>query len=213
MEYQRSDCIDVTEEETKTCITLPEEKILVCKREHKLIPLIACAIILFMASIFTVSGGLLIFLFLESIPLLFSFLLLMGILTLLAVTKIIIDWYFHIYAITTRKIIEIRSVPFFGEYIDDLFLDQVRTTEVDAKIPSFFHELLNMGNVTVGFDRPSHDKVFALFNISKPRQTAMYLSDALEELMKPSQVWFQEGKPNEHVRISEDIFNGRVANA
>ncbi|TSC64060.1 MAG: Uncharacterized protein G01um101493_254, partial [Microgenomates group bacterium Gr01-1014_93] len=200
-----------------TCVTLPGEEILVAKREHKFIPFISEIVIFSLVLPLSSIGALISIFLLQSITILVSFLLLMGILTILAITKVIIDWYFHLYIITSRKIMEIRVVPFFGERIDDVFLDQVRTTEIDAKIPTFFHEFINMGNVTIAFDRPSHDKVFMLENIPKPRQTAMYLCDALEHLMRDTQeppgIWFQQQKPSEHSRFHEDIYNGRTVHA
>lgn len=217
MEYEKADCIDLEENEAKTCITLPGEKILTGKRAHSFIPFFSSVITLTASLFFTISGALLFYFILQSIPLLLSFLVLMVTLTIFAITKIIVDWYFHLYIVTTRKIMEIRSVPFFGERIDDVFLDQVRTTEVDAQIPTFLHELLGMGNVIIAFDRPSHDKVFILENIPRPRQTAMYLCDALEDLMRPSEepskIWFQHEKPSEHSKFTEDLIEGRTAHA
>lgn len=209
----RKGLIELTENDLTGCLTLPNEKIIIAKRSHLLIPL-AISISILLTGIFATS--LLIYLLImtvQSPALTISFASISLTLTSLAISKVVIDWYFHIYIVTSRKILEVRCVPFFSDTIDNVFLDQVRTTEVDTVIPSFIHELLDIGSVTVAFDRPSHDEVYTLSNIKDPRETAKFLADALENLMRPAPVWFSPEKSTDVIKFTEDVFNGKVAHA
>lgn len=205
--------VELTESDLKSCLTLPNEKIVIAKRKHPIIPIIASLGILiislfanaFLIYAFTITS--------QSLWLAFSFILITSMFTNLAISKTIIDWYYHIYIVTNRKILEVRCIPFFSDMIDDVFLDQVRTTEVDTIIPSFIHELLDIGSVTVAFDRPSHDEVYTLSNIKNPRETASFLADSLESLMRPASVWFNPEKSTDIIKFTEDIFNGKMAHA
>ncbi len=125
--------------------------------------------------------------------------------------KITIDWYYHIYIATNRKLLEIRSKPLFSDKIDNVFLDQVRTTEVDTSIPTFIHEFLDMGNVIIEFDRPSHGEPFTLSNIKDAEGTAEFLSDVLENIMRPGPVWFGPTKSTDVIKFTEDIYPPRLA--
>ena len=205
--------IELASNDLKGCLSLPDEEIIIAKRKHILV-LIATSVSILFTGIFATS--LLIYLLsttIRSTPLTISFVLIALTLTFFAISKTIVDWYYHIYIVTTRKILEVKCIPFFSDTIDNVFLDQVRTTEVDTIIPSFMHELLDIGSVTVAFDRPSHDEVYTLSNIKNPRETAKFLADALENLMRPASVWFNHEGSNEITKFTEDIFNGKVAHA
>jgi len=205
--------IELSSDDLKGCLSLSDEEIIIAKRKHVLV-LIATSVSILFTGIFTT--GLLIYLLytiLQSPPLTISFVLIALTLTSFAISKAIVDWYYHIYIVTTRKILEVKCIPFFADTIDNVFLDQVRTTEVDTIIPSFIHELLDIGSVTVAFDRPSHDEVYTLSNIKDPRETAKFLADALEDLMRPASVWFNHERGNEITKFTEDVFNGKVAHA
>lgn len=205
--------VELTEDDLKGCLTLPDEKIVIAKRQHPLI-LTITSLSIFLVGLFTTILLAYILTFaLHSFGLTLSLILITSLLTSLAISKATIDWYYHIYIVTTRKILEIRCIPFFSDTIDDVFLDQVRTTEVDTIIPSFIHELLDIGSVTVAFDRPSHDEVYTLSNIKDPRETASFLADSLESMMRSAPVWFHPDKSTDVIKFTEDIFNGRVAHA
>lgn len=208
----RMGLIELNENDLVRCLSLPNEKIILAKRKHPLIPIAISTSILF-TGLFTT--GLLVYLLsitLQSAALTISFALILLTLTSFAISKAVIDWYFHIYIVTNRKILEIKCIPFFSDTIDDVFLDQVRTTEVDTAIPNFIHELLDIGSVTVAFDRPSHDEVYTLSNIKNPRETANLLADSLENLMRPASVWFNPKKSNDFIKFNEDTYE-KVAHA
>ena len=209
----RRELIELTSDDLKGYLSLPDEEIIIAKRKHILVLIATSTSILFIG-IFATS--LLIYLLstiIRSTLITITFVLIALTLTSFAISKTIVDWYYHIYIVTTRKILEVKCIPFFSDTIDNVFLDQVRTTEVDTIIPSFMHELLDIGSVTVAFDRPSHDEVYTLSNIKNPRETAKFLADALENLMRPASVWFNHVGSNEITKFTEDIFNEKVAHA
>lgn len=122
--------------------------------------------------------------------------------------KQIIDWYYHLYIITSRKITEVVCAPFFSDAINDVILDQVRITEIDVKITNAIGEFLDVGDIIITFDRPSHETVFTIKSIKDPTKVGAYLSDELESIMHSMAVWFQRGQMPEHVKFNEDIFPG-----
>lgn len=93
--------------------------------------------------------------------------------------KIILDWYFHIYVITNRKILELSYSPFGNCIISDILLDQVKCTEVDMGSPGFFYQLFDIGNIAITFDRPTHQQEFILEKIKDYRQVGSHLGRLL----------------------------------
>lgn len=200
---------DFTSNQLKKFLTLPGEELIVARRQHPLLLILALLTTLGVALVLIIIVSLL-FNFFGVPPFLhwslglFSYALLVS-----ALSKQTIDWHYHFYVITTRRIVEIIATPFFYDVINDIFLDQVRTTEVDVKIPNFIFELLNIGDVVISFDRPSHDAIFVLKSISDPYSVGMCLGDTLEEMMKSTSVWFKRGEMPEHIKFTEDSFEGR----
>lgn len=198
--------IEISDRECQNFTTLNGEQIQIAKRQHPFVLIGPIFGVVFTSIFLLALGNILNFWLLKSITttIIFSSLMIIGTLALLS--KVILDWYYHLYIITSRKILEIRCIPFFSDQIDDVFLDQVRTTEIDAHIPNFLHELLDMGDVTIAFDRPSHDEVYTLSNISRPREVATLLGKEFEEEMTQSPVWFKDTQTPPVARISEDVY-------
>ena len=205
--------VELTDNDLSGCVSLSKEEIILAKRKHLLIPVFISIGIFFTGFFATSLAVYLLSITISSTNLIISFTLIALMLISFAISKTFVDWYYHIYIVTTRKILEVKCIPFFSDTIDNVFLDQVRTTEVDTVIPSFIHELLDIGSVTVAFDRPSHDEVYTLSNIKDPRETARFLADSLENLMRPAPVWFGPEKSTDVIKFTEDIFNGKVAHA
>lgn len=206
-----------TEELSSNFFTLPGEKLLLATRKHWFvlaIPLVITGIVSFMFVIF--SSFLL--LFFPSFPILFFLTTLVIVLfTLSYDIKLIIDWYFHIYLVTSRKILEVCYSPFFSYNVNDVLLDQVRCTEVDVRTDGIVNELLNLGDVTVTFDRPTHQEAFVFLGISDPKKVGIFLGDALDFERGESrmQVWYKgdgkntqnlDGEQKKKFRFMEEIF-------
>src|SRR5581483_8347748 len=136
--------------------------------------------------------------------------------TTLLGTKIIVDWYAHLYLVTSHKLMEICYAPLFSHTINEVLLNQVRCTEIDVNIGGAVREFLDMGSITITFDRPTHQEEFVLSNISQPNVIGPVLADELEvgpyQLSNPqlnlnSPLWYRsKSKTNKkEFRFFEDV--------
>lgn len=192
-------------------LTLPGEELILARRQHWITLSGPIFLIIFLGLLFATANSY-IFLFLYQSFLLYFALSLVGLVIMAGfITKSVIDWYGHLYVVTSRKIMEIICVPLFSDSINDVLLDQVRTIEVDAKINGMVDEVFDVGDVVVAFDRPSKDKVFILSRVANPREVGTFLGDQLESMMEGSPVWFQRKTSSSHqqIRLSEDIYPER----
>lgn len=99
--------------------------------------------------------------------------------SLTVITKMIIDWYFHIYILTNRKILEFRYTPLTSYIVNDIMLDRVFCTEVDYQTSGILHDLLDLGDVIITFDRPTHQEEFVLRDIQECGQIGVFLTKQL----------------------------------
>jgi hypothetical protein len=182
---------DLSYEEIEKYLTFPEERLIVAKRMHwvVLVPEIFTTILV--ALIIMVFVFFPTYFLLSSLELFLSAALLIFSITMSFIIKMIVDSYFHIYVVTNRKILEVICRPFFTDTINDVFLDQVRTTEVDVRMNGIVNEVFNMGDVVIAFDRSSHDKEFVLKDIKDPRNTGNLIGDELKSIMYSTPIWFQ----------------------
>lgn len=194
-------------------VTSSEEEVIVVIRRHWFIlaiPLISSlllglfAIVSFflVRSVFTIpfgiiiASGIVIFVLLSTIA-----------------TKLIVDWYYHLYVVTTHKIIEICYAPLFSHMVNEILLEQVRCTEIDVRINGIVDELLDKGDVIITFDRPTHQEEFTLSQIQSPQKIAINLGNVLDSSTKNSvekTTWLR-GKDKPHrYRFTEELpFGGR----
>lgn len=73
-------------------------------------------------------------------------------------------------------------------------LDKVNCTEIDLKVAGFFNELLEMGDVVITFDRPTHEEEFVLKDIYKPEKIEKFLTIRLMDHQAKdslSPMWFR----------------------
>ncbi len=178
-------------------LTFPDEKLILAVREHaaelfiRLFQMTTFSLLI--NAIFT---GLSYFLLKDIVLSLavFSVFMLIGSGTFI---REVIHWYFHLYIITTKKVIEIKYNPLFSEVSNSVLLDQIRCTEIDAELYGFVSELLDLGNVVITFDRPTHQEEFVIRGIRSPRKIANYLSSHLHTLpdLKSQQIWVMPRKP------------------
>lgn len=160
-------------------VTLPQERILVAKREYWLL---ACIPILFTVtfSFLLIAFGFIIFLMIFHSIVVFVASTLVIVNAAMAIgAKIYIHWYFHMYIITTRKLLEVNYSPLDTLVENEVLLDQVRCTEVDMQRGGLIHELLDFGTIRVTFDRPTHQQEFVLANIKSHRKIGILLSNML----------------------------------
>jgi hypothetical protein len=171
-------------------LTLPGEQLILAQKQHWIVlvkPLLGAftMFILFVgfSSFFYAIGYVPLTLFITLTLLVFSIILSF-------VTVALMEWYFHLFIVTSRKILEVSYSP-FTQKIDDVFLDQVRIIEIDVQKNNVLYQLVDIGNIVIYFDRPSHEECFTLSNIKHPKSTGIFLADALETIMHRAPIWFQ----------------------
>lgn len=165
-------------------LSLPGESLLFFKRQHWIViipPLIGFfATILFFIAVTYV----LLVVFLSQLFFFLTSLILAVIVSVLFLTKLFTEWYFHLYVITTKKFIELSYKPLNSDTVNDVLLSQVRCTEVDVRTKGFIHELFDIGDIAVTFDRPTHQEEFVFNDIKNPREMGIFLVNALDFVMK-----------------------------
>lgn len=187
-------------------LTQPGEELILAIRKHWLVTFSPLLITFVLASIAMVAAYVLSFLFFSSVLLFISTVLTVLFITLSMTTKILVDWYFHLYILTTAKIVEICYKPFFSESTSGVLLDQVRCTEVDVQINGIINELLDLGNISITFDRPTHQEEFTFHQIKSPRKISNILSEFFNRSETNDQfVWYKnkqtpQARPQFHIR-------------
>lgn len=175
-------------------LTLTDEKLLLVLRRHVFVILLpifftSIAVVLLLFTAF--------FLFMQffySFPFFVTSSLIIITAGLSLITRIIIDWYFHLYILTNRKILEVWYTPLASHKVNDVLLDKVNCTEIDLQVDGFVHELIEMGDVVITFDRPTHEEEFVLKDIHKPDRVEKFLTKTLmdhEAKDSISPIWFR----------------------
>ncbi len=160
-------------------ITLPGEKLILVQRKYFL-TLVLPAITIVLSGFFSLAFSFTLFLLLSNYPTLFlSSLATTLILMMAGLSKLGIDWYFNFYIVTSRKILEIKYAPLFSREINKVLLDQVRCTEIDARVDGFINEFLDIGDITMTFDRPTHQEEFVIKDVKDPKEVERYLETTL----------------------------------
>jgi len=177
-------------------LTLRDEKLLLVKRKHPFvvfspIVIIGCLTLFFISSAFVVFQE-----YFASSSLFFVTLLLLISIAISLITKAIIDWYFHVYILTNRKILELCYSPLTSYVVNDVMLDRVNCTEIDLRSNGILNELIDMGDISITFDRPTRQEEFVLKDIQDSHQLSTYLTQHLLE-STPQQamqqtIWFKQ---------------------
>ena len=160
-------------------LTLKGERLLMAVRKHPFVVAFPVAIIILLGALFLISGYVIFDRFFSSVPLLITTSLIMVSASLTVITKMIIDWYFHIYILTNRKILEFKYTPLTSYIVNDIMLDRVFCTEVDYQTSGILHDLLDLGDVIITFDRPTHQEEFVLRDIQECSQVGVFLTKQL----------------------------------
>ncbi|MCL5432494.1 MAG: hypothetical protein M1524_00050 [Patescibacteria group bacterium] len=199
---------DFVAESMHSFLTLPGEKILIVQRKHiftLLLPLFIAGILGLASILFSFFGT---FILLNSPLIAIISTVTLFVVSTSVTTKITVDWYFHLYVITNRKIVEVYCTPLFSHVINDILLDQVRCTEIDIKMQGVIREVLNMGDVVFTFDRPTHQEEIILTDIKNPREIGIFLGDVLSSTIRQSSstTWHQSKDNPNKFRFTEEIF-------
>jgi len=194
--------------EWKNFLTLPQEKILIIKRKHPFLVIVPIFFTLILASILAVISFYLFAIFL-SFPFLFvSNVMVLIILSICLIVKIFIDWYFHLYIVTTHKVLEVRYAPLTKHQINEVLLDQVTCTEVDTQLNGIVSELLDIGNVIMTFDRSAYQEAFVFSDIYDPRKIRAFLLTNLnfKNRNESQSAWYPSDEEERKVKLMGQIF-------
>lgn len=193
-------------------LTIPDEKLVFAKREH-VFSVILREIDIFLFSILSIVFLLVgVSLFSLSLLLIVELSVTIFLITISTATKVFINWYFHLYIVSTRRIIEVCYTPLFSYDTNDVILDQVRCTEIDIQMHGFINQILDRGNIVLTFDRPTREDEFTIKHISDPDRLGVLLSDVLDVVRQtqvPKEVWYGEkGKTQFTEEIQSPIKGG-----
>lgn len=180
-------------------LTLKGEELLLVKRKHPLTLIFSVSFISLILCLFIIGIFFLFVKFFASPSLFIATALILISLGMTAITKCILDWYFHVYILTTRKILEIWYTPLSGHIVNDILLDKVSCTEIDLKRSGLLQEIFDMGDVIISFDRPTHQEEFVLKDIKDCYKLGVFLTQQLLErrdIEPPTgqTIWLRERK-------------------
>lgn len=160
-------------------LTLKEEKLLLVKRKHSFVVILPILFISCLALFFIASAYMIFQYYFFSSSLFFVTTLLLISIALSLITKTIVDWYFYIYILTSRKLLELQYTPLTSYMVSDVMLDRVNCTEIDLRTHGFLNEIIDMGDILITFDRPTHQEQFILKDVQQSHQLATYLTQHL----------------------------------
>lgn len=193
-------------------INLPDEKLLIVERKHWIVLTIPILTLLGLTIPFYVSLYIIFEYFFHYPAIFISGILAILCLTISLIVKIIIDWHFHLFIVSNKKILELSYSPLFSYNATVVLLDQVRATEIDEKKRGILHELIDVGDITITFDRPTHQEEFVFTDIQHPRTFAAQLSNTFSSLSATNEmssnfpVWFRSRSGGSTEEPNRKIF-------
>lgn len=103
-------------------------------------------------------------------------------------------------------------IPLSSYNVNDVFLEQVKCTEIDIRMRGFIREMLGIGDIAMTFDRPTHDVEFVLSNVTHARQIGSLLTHLLmtpNSSTEPAQ-WYKSNRDHKFYMIDTIIPNTTV---
>jgi membrane-associated HD superfamily phosphohydrolase len=173
---------------------LKGEELLLVQRRHIFLLVYPIFLNFLIFLIFSAAAYFIFSYVLPSLPLLILSLLLMLCVAISLSIYTAVYWYFHLYILTNRKILEVKYTPLFSHVVNDIFLDKVNCTEIDLSSKGFFHELIDLGDVTITFDRPTHQEEFVLQDIKNCDEIGKFLTQKLMDGQRErlgDTIWFR----------------------
>lgn len=195
----------VNSNECQAFLTLPGEELILAKREHWFILVVPLILTVFLGVLFILLTIIGLLAYFPSFPLIVSscLLIVLGVSSL--VVKQFADWHYHMYIITTRKLLEVSCAPLFSHSVNDVLIEQVIISEVDTNIKSFIHELFDMGDIIIVFDGPSRQGRFVISHIQEPNEVGGVLSNAFELMPRNAPTWSQQDRRIDNYKFTGDI--------
>ena len=110
-----------------------EERILFRKRQHWFLLIVPVFFSIIIAIAATLSLYYFFILKTSQIGLFISSVFVVILIATSAIAKIVVDWHCHFYILTTNRILEVCYKPLFSNYINNVILNQVKSTEIDIE--------------------------------------------------------------------------------
>ena len=106
------------------------------------------------------------------------------------------------YIVTNRKILELKYTPLTSYTVNDIMLDQVNCTEIDLISKGFLNEIIDMGDISITFDRPTNQEEFIFKDIQGSHELTIYLTQQLMDggrqtgiIPQTQTIWFKQHTP------------------
>jgi hypothetical protein len=160
-------------------VTLAGEDLILIQRKHPLVFILPVSAASTLGLISLVTSVILYPFIANYFTLLLAALFVIFIFISTAAIRSVVDWYFNLYVVTNRKIIEVSYKPLASRVTNEVLLDQVKCTEIDTKVGGMLNELLDIGDVIVTFDRPTHQEEFIFNDVEDPKAIEVHLENAL----------------------------------
>lgn len=178
--YMKNVNSEVIENEFPVAVPFLQEDFLIAKRQHKFVLFTPLCIAVVLFFTFTIIAGYLFMGALHSFELFLVSELIISIIFLDIIAKVLVDWYLHAYIVTSHKILEVRYSPFASDTTNEVLMDQVKCTEVDVHTHGILNQIIGMGDVSLTFDRPTHQQEFVFSNIYNYRDVGRLMSSMFD---------------------------------
>ncbi len=190
-------------------LTMPNERLLVVTRKHPLILLGPLLSLAFISLLGIVASVYLFIISFSSELIAFTVVITIVNVFISLLIKIFIDWYFNLYIATTRKILEVRYSPLASFNQDQVLLDQVKCTEIDTLKSGLISDFIDMGNIAITFDRPTHHDIFYLENIRNSRVIGIHLSNEYAQrghYYPQGEMWYRDTSRRNNFAYFDETF-------
>lgn len=199
----------ILEHDTSRILNLAGENVYLVVKPHFLTIIPSLFLILFLIIIFLVVA-IFSFLAIKSVVVVGLGILISFLVGLTLVSQTLISWFYHIYIATSRKLLEIKYSPLTGQIANEIFLDQVKCTEVDLGTSGIIKQFFDIGDVMITFDRPTHQHEFIISSVKRYRKIGALLTNKLvnkppTEQIKPGQFWFRNKNEPSKYHFTEEI--------
>ncbi len=201
--------VSILEHDCSKVLTLSGEKIYLVIKQHFITIIPSLLLIFFLAWFFLLIGTVIMVLYKELI-LLSSIFMLLTISTALGLfAQTLINWYFHMYIVTSKKLLEIHYSPISSHIASEILLDRVKCTEVDMRTEGLIYQFLDIGSVSITFDRPTHQQEYIISSIKNYRVVGAlmankFIRSTTENPSKPQDRWFKD-KDSDRYIYTEDF--------
>ena len=190
-------------------IALDGEEIVFVQRKHWLVLIPPLFFLSFLSFLFFISiNTILIFLSFDPFFLIINSFFMFTI-SATFFSQIITEWYFEVYVLTNRRLLEFRYTPLNSYTLNDVLLEQVRCTEIDTQTFGILNKYLDIGDITITFDRPTHQEAFTLYSIKNFHKLSQLLCTLLLPIQQKqtSTIWYKGDKTSRKMTPLSELLS------